>query len=243
MTISGVWRFLRTFAVIFAAAIAIPASYVALRDADIAYQFYLAIPAVAVVTVVLLYGAKGREWIEFIREYPGLLDNVAELKVEVKSLQASNEAYKNSASEAHELGVAEGIKRVRGAMLATSGKVPEPVAVVEYMGTAAFLCRPDGDSPVLGARYFVASSATDRVLGVVETVAIGDDGLCHLVCVEPRVPKYWEKIVERLEYDDQLPENTILKAFSFPAVDSEPAISDADTESTDTPDDAMEDET
>jgi hypothetical protein len=191
-------------------------AYVQVESIGYGWTFWLALPLAVLATAGLWYAATGVTAIKRMRDYPALEQRYGSLDSDLQAANGRIAELRTQVHSAREAGITEGQQRVFGSVLSINATIPELLAVVDYGGDVALLCRPGEDPPPEGARFFVVSKTSGNVRGVVQVdLHDPDKDLLYLRVVDASVPRFWSTIAERIEYDETLPPDIALKSYKF----------------------------
>ncbi|TFV72512.1 hypothetical protein E4P39_16300 [Blastococcus sp. CT_GayMR19] len=197
--------------------------YIAAEVEDLLWAFWVVVAGALAITAATILAPRGFEWTKKVRGYDRLLELSGRLQVEIESLKESNRRATLEAEKNWSVGMEEGIRQVRGALLAQSLEhVPELVGVQAVNGDVAVLARwPDEHPEILGARYDLEVRTTGAVRGVVEARTYDQQReLVAFVCVGKKSSAFWTRLAERADVDTELPKGLALRPSALPVQDN-----------------------
>jgi hypothetical protein len=199
-------KFLKIFwstAVSFAALVGAYFGAVPLR---IVWLFWVVVACSVVVAVFAVLVPRGIEIVTRVRGYPKLLKRAAilidendKLKEQIRSLQAK-------ASKRWKDGIEEGKWQILGSITAVAYGALALKGVAMREGQLSLVAEANGSGPVIGARYSLESELNGDIMGVVEARQVdGSRKLINLVCIEPTVMAFWQRLGENALLDSSPP--------------------------------------
>jgi hypothetical protein len=152
-----------------------------------------------------------------VRNYPKLLRRVAEAESVHDSLVSQLETAKADAAERWRAGVKEGRAEVVGELLSQRVDVPLLVSIAEADGDLMLVGKYQaGQRPLNGARFRLVANETGDIKGVVEVVQSDDSRrVVYLRCIDPRAPRFWSAMMERVAYDFSPPSHVSLATYGI----------------------------
>jgi hypothetical protein len=187
--------------------------YLGARAVNADWVFFAVLAIAAAIVAIIRF-----RWIpQAIRAYDPLLKQVAELQEQLEAVKRQLEGASRGRQSDYQAGISEGRAQVWGEIRSYSTDVlPEILAIKDADGTVAFLTPYTSKAgPETGARFFVEDRATGEIKGAVEVSYVDESqGRAELMCVERRVERFWDVLLERASTDSSPPATAHLTFYS-----------------------------
>jgi hypothetical protein len=152
--------------------------------------------------LAFLVGAAPRAWRwiqeirKAVRQYPKLVERVADAESEAKELKVDLAVATKRVSEARTEGILEGWSDLGGRILATQVEVPRLTVVSVHDGEIKMVGEGSGSTRP-GARFGLELSGTGQLMGVMKIVAVDAANRCEMECVAALDREFWEDLARR----------------------------------------------
>jgi hypothetical protein len=214
------WKFLKIFWSTAVSLAALVGAYLGAVPLHIVWLFWLVVACSVVVAIFAVLIPRGIEIATRVRGYPKLLNRSAILTDENDRLKAQIRSLQAAATSGWQDGIKEGRWQVLGSITAASYGVLALKGVVMREGQLSLVAEANGSGQVIGARYSLESELTGDIMGVVEARQFdGSRKLIILVCVDPAVMAFWQRLGENALLDSSPPAGFRLIPYRIPATD------------------------
>ncbi len=152
--------------------------------------------------------------------YSRILELKVALEGEKESLLHEISELRERENAAHQRGLDEGVRQAWGAVASRVVDVPVLRNAIKESEGLVLIANCEESAPQPGARYAVVMRISGAVKGVVEVRKEGHSSRSvHLVCIEASDPRFWLRLADKAELEDDLPRNIQLTPWELPARD------------------------
>lgn len=217
------WRVFGIFWIVAGTGVGIAGGYWAALAVGAIVWFWVVIALALLAAIVFRVGPSLVSAAQKLQNYQRLVERVASLESDLKAESESSTALAADGIEARAEGIAEGERRIIGALLAREEKPPVLVGIAEVANEVVLIAERGEHPALIGSRYLLRSTNTAQVWGVVELQAWDVDDHGILRCVEATSQKYWDALAIRVVESDAAPSDVVLEPSTL-AFDPKPQI-------------------
>ncbi|WP_141693624.1 hypothetical protein [Streptomyces sp. PTY087I2] len=198
-----------------------------------AFWLVLALGSGYSVTVVLIPRAFKRsvEYANRVGNYPKLLQLKVDLEGQKEALLVEIDELRLQKKDEYQRGVSEGVRQAWGAVASRIADTPVLTNAIKESDGLILVATCEGSRPLPGARYLVAMRISGSVKGVVEVRKDKDSShSIQLVIVQANDEKFWLRVNEKAELEDNLPDNIHLIPYEITEGEANPLADLVDEE-------------
>lgn len=161
-----------------------------------------------------------------VRNYPALLKRTGLLADEAENLKNQLTELQKLVDDRWEAGRTEGCRQVMGAVLAAVADTPPVEGIALRDGRPLLIARIEGNAPAIGSRFYIESSLTGEVMGVVE-VSVRDKARqkLTLACIEETNALFWARLTEAATLNATPPQGFVLRRYNMPILAAPASLS------------------
>lgn len=213
-------KWIKAFWAVFGTLAILVGLYLAFAAVGAAIGFWITAGLSALIASIWVLAKPTAEALKRIRTYPGLLEQVADENRARQEVERRLNEVEGQLKEEYAQGFHEGMRTVRGAVLAATG--PSSLSLEgsaeDQDGQILLLARCSKGVAAEGAMYEVVSSQSSDVRGVAEVVEVSDvaEGKVVLRVIKATNAAFWDHVRKNHVVTQQVPPNTLLSPLPSP---------------------------